>query len=524
MKMIHWKEDSVMDRMKRYSNTLIIDKVEEWGGYKGIRILHHSIASACLEELERSFFLKVSDITMEILHCDLFFDVGVAKHRDSIQKMLIKRKRKKDGVERELFSPLIDKIHTKEGRQIVQKIFEKASSRFVTSASIPRALARYLYIKESDFPEAVKWAEKAKTIKENKCTLDTIGQIHKSNLISKNNREKQETSHNPEDLNTNIKIADNAIRAFKKAQELANTEDEPEEEVADDASDDYQGKSLVYGYVGVLEIAFLVFEILSRLPFFEGNVPMRKKYFQSFLQKNIPITNVHKEENEINNRYVDIIKEHEPFILSLKTEVKETFDLVNSYFTYTKGNNSEYDLKNRRAVYGQFKKYVGHFCTAPEEMKKERQNNPNLHLEIDIHEKKLFLEGKQADTFAGILQHLDRPAEEIEWITECYAFLQQQQQFINKKQKTKETINFILSNIVLYLLKPKSKHVKNYSQLSDLLLKTLQEVGLRYCQLNFTHPYPREKRMHDLLAIGPQFMVIGDIRSPYTCGGKTFVT
>ncbi|XP_078114361.1 sterile alpha motif domain-containing protein 9-like isoform X1 [Sander vitreus] len=482
MKVIHWKEDSVMDRMKRYSNVLIVDKVEEWGGYKGIRILHHSIASACLEELERSCFVKVSDITMAILHCDLFFNVGVAKHRDSIQQMLIERQQK-DGVGRELFSSLIDKIHNQEGRQTVQQIFVKASSRFLTSASIPQALARYLYIKESDFQEAGKWAENAKNIKENPFTLDTIGQIHKSNLISNNNREKQETSRNPEDLNTNIKTANNAIRAFKRAQELANTEDEPEEEVADDASDDYQRKSYnVYGYVGVLEIAFLVFEILSRLPFFEGNDPMRKKYFQSFLEKKIPITSVHKEENEINNKYVEIIKEHEPFLLSLKTEVKETFDLVNRYFTYTKVNNSEFDSKNHRTVCGLVKKYVALFCTAPDEMKKERQKNPNLILEIDIEDRRLFLEEKQADTFAGILQHLDKPAEEIERITECYAFLQK----FNKKQKTKETINYILSNIVLYLLKPKSKHVKSYSQLSDLLLKTLQDVGLGY---PFPDPY-----------------------------------
>uniref|UniRef100_A0A8C9XBN6 Pyrin domain-containing protein n=1 Tax=Sander lucioperca TaxID=283035 RepID=A0A8C9XBN6_SANLU len=416
IKVIHWQEDSVMDRMKRYSNVLIIDKVEEWGGYKGIRILHHSIASACLKELERSCFLKVSNITMEILQCDLFFNVGVAKHRDSIQQMLIERQQK-DGVGRELFSPLIDKIHNQEGRQTVQQIFVKASSRFLTSASIPQALARYLYIKESDFQEATKWAETAKNIKENPFTLDTIGQIHKSNLISNNNREK--------------------------AQELANTEDEPEEEVADDASDDYQRKSYnVYGYVGVLEIAFLVFEILSRLPFFEGNDPMRKKYFQSFLKK-----------KSQSPTYVEIIKEHEPFLLSLKTEVKETFDLVNCYFTYTKVNNSEFDSKKHRTVCGLFKKYGALFCTAPEDMKKERQNNPNLNLEINIEEHRLML---------CILTKF------------------------NKKQKTKETINYILSNIVLYLLKPKSKHVKSYSQLSDLLLKTLQDVGLRY---PFPDPY-----------------------------------
>uniref|UniRef100_A0A8C9XCQ3 SAM domain-containing protein n=1 Tax=Sander lucioperca TaxID=283035 RepID=A0A8C9XCQ3_SANLU len=487
IKRIQWLGDSVMDRMEPYSNFLVEERVEEWGGYKGIRILHHRIASACLEELERRYSWKVSDITMDILHCDLFFSVGFLKERLSIKQMLIERQRIKNGGDREPFSPLIDKIHKQRGRQTVKDIFEKASSRFETSASIPQALARYLYINERDFSEAVKWAEKAKMINENPFTLDTIGQIHRSNLTSNNKREKQETSRNPEDLNTNIKTADNAIRAFKRAQELANTEDEPEKETADNQSEDYQRKSYnVSGYVGVLEIAFLVFEILSRLPFFEKSDPMRKKYFQSFLQNAIPITSVHKEENEINNRYVEIIKEHEPFLLSLKTEVKETFELLDCYFTYIKANKSEYDSKDRWTVCGLFKQYVTHFCTAPAEIKKERQNNPNLNLKIDIEDRRLFLEEKQADTFAGILQHLDRPAEEIERITECYAFLQQQQQFINQKQKTKETINHIVSNIVLYLLKPKSKHVQSQSHLSALLLKTLQDVGLRY---PFPDPY-----------------------------------
>uniref|UniRef100_G3NFK1 SAM domain-containing protein n=1 Tax=Gasterosteus aculeatus TaxID=69293 RepID=G3NFK1_GASAC len=90
-----------------------------------------------------------------------------------------------------------------------------------------------------------------------------------------------------------------------------------------------------------------------------------------------------------------------------------------------------------------------------------------------------FLKKNYADTFAGILQHLDKPAIEIEKITECYGFLLQQQ-FINQKKKTKETINYIMSNIVLYLLKSKSKHVESHSSLSALLLQTLQEVGLRY--------------------------------------------
>ncbi|XP_056270753.1 sterile alpha motif domain-containing protein 9-like [Pseudoliparis swirei] len=488
MKMIHWKNDSIMGRMEPYSNFLFIDIVEDLGGYKGIRILHHSIASACLEELERSCSMRVSDITMEILHCDLFFRVRSVKDRfmSSIKKMLIARERKKDGDERETFSPLIGKIHKDQGRKTVQDIFVKASSRFVTSAYIPQALARYLYIKEKDFPEALQWAEKAKNIKQNPFTFDTIGQIHKSNLKSNNPRGKQETLRNPEDLNTNIKMAENAITAFRRAQVLANEEDEPETEAADDESEDYPRNSYnVFGYLGVLDIVFLVFEILSKLPFFEERDPKKKRYLQSFLKKIMPITSVYKEENEINNRYVEIIKEHEQFLQSLKTQVKDIFELLVYYFTNIKAKNSEFDSKNRRNISQLFKKYLALFCTTSEEIQKERHGNPKFNLEIDIVQRRYFLEEKGADTFAGILQHLDNPAEEIESITECYAFLRQQQ-FINQHQKTKETINYILSNIVLYLLKPKSKQVKSHRYLSDLLLNTLQEVGRWY---SFPDPY-----------------------------------
>uniref|UniRef100_A0AAQ6ALE4 SAM domain-containing protein n=1 Tax=Amphiprion ocellaris TaxID=80972 RepID=A0AAQ6ALE4_AMPOC len=480
MKMIRLEEESVLDRMKPYSNLLIIDTVEEWGGYKGIRILHHTIASACLDELERSFSLKVSDICMEMLQYDLFFSDRVVKHKLmlSIQRMLIERQRKKDGDDREPFSPLIEKIHSQQGRQTVQEIFVTASTRFETSASIPQALARYLYINERDFPEALKWAEKAKNIKENPYTFDTIGQVHKSNLKSNIDREKQEKSHNPEDLNKNMKIATNAMKAFQRAQELADIAEEPQGDDDDDNdnSEDYPRKSYnIYGHVNMLEMAFLVFEILRRLPFFEERNPMKKMYLQSFLRGTLNITSVHKEDNEINNRYVEVIKEHEQFLVKLKTEAKENFELLDRYFAYTKGN-SEFDTVNHRKVSDLFKKYVDLFCTTPEDLKKEQENKSHLSSKIDIEERKLFLEKNQADTFSGILQHLDKPAEEMERITECYAFLQQT--IVHPKQNIQVKINYILSSIVLYHLKPKSKHVKSTRYISELLNDILQRVGL----------------------------------------------
>uniref|UniRef100_A0A3Q3M9F0 Sterile alpha motif domain-containing protein 9-like n=1 Tax=Mastacembelus armatus TaxID=205130 RepID=A0A3Q3M9F0_9TELE len=483
MKMIRWREDSLLDRMKPYSNFLIIDKVEEWGGYKGIRILHHSIASACLEELEKKYGLKISSIVMQLLHYDLFFSVGVLKHKLTIRQMLIERQRKKDSDEREPFSPLIYKIHSQEGRQVVQEIFVKASTRFETSASIPQALARYLYINQRDFEEALIWAQKAKNISENSFTCDTIAQVYKNNLKFNIERERQEPSLEPEHLNTNIKLAMNAMKAFKRAQELA--ENAIQTEAADDKSEDYPRQSYtVYGYVGVLDIAFLVFEVLGRLPFFQEEDPMKKKYFQSFLKQKLSITSVYKDNSEINNSFVKVIAEHEQFLVNLKHEVKETFDILNSYSTYLK-QNTEFDSKNHKTVCDHFKKYVDLFLTAPEEKHDELKSHPSLRLTMEIEINRLFLEEKQADTFVGLLQHVDRPAEEIEKITECYSFLHQQKSSI-QKQRTKETINYILTNVILHLLKPNSKYVKSQKHLSSLLLETLQVVGLGY---PFPDPY-----------------------------------
>ncbi|XP_054645647.1 sterile alpha motif domain-containing protein 9 [Dunckerocampus dactyliophorus] len=485
VKMTRHPEDCVLDRMKVYSNVLIVDRVEECGGYKRLRILHHTIADACLEQLERGYFLMVSDITLQMLHYDLFFREGVVKDRLmlSIERMLIRRQRKKDGDEREPFSPLIDKIHQQQGGQTVQDIFVKASSRFSQRASIPQALARYLYINERDFPEALKWAEKARNIAENPYTIDTIGQVYKSNLRSNMDKEKQEMSHNPQDLDTNIHLAINGIRAFQRAQEHSDREDNLQVDKPDDESGNFPRKSYnIFGHVGVLEMSFLVFEILAKLPFFEERDPMKKKYLQSFLNGSIPIGSVHKDSSHVNDRYAEIIKDHELFLVHLKPEVKKKFDFLNCYFTYTKGN-FEFDTVNHRTVCDHFKKYVDLFCTAPEELRKVKEDNPKLKLNLIIEEHRMYLEKNQADTFSGILQHLDRPAEEMEKIVQCFAFLQQT---VKQKHNIQVKINYILANVVLYILNPKSKLVKSYKQLCDLLLEALQAVGHHY---TFPDPY-----------------------------------
>ncbi|XP_059923198.1 sterile alpha motif domain-containing protein 9 isoform X2 [Gadus macrocephalus] len=492
LRMFNWNEDNVLERMKPYSNFLIIDREEESGGYKFLRILHHSIATACIEELERTYLLKVSDIIVSILHCDLFFTtkpkIGKGNLERSIQRMLTQRQSRKYGDEKEKFSPLIEKIHKQQGKGMIQDIFAKASSRLVESASIPQALARYLYLNERDFTEALNWAEKAKKIKENSYTVNTIGQVYKNQLKSNIPSKKNGPPCNPEDLDTNINSSKKAVAAFKRAQELANREDELNEAPwDDDESEDNAAKSSYNyaGFVGVLEVAFMVFEMLSRLPFFEESDPSRKKYLQNFLKESLPITSVHMEDNEVNNRYIQVIEANKLFLISLKPEVKLTFEFLDCYFTYIKASISgTYHSINHRTISDNFKKYVMLFCASPEERQRERDCNPNLNVKMLIEERRTVLEEMHADTFAGILQHLDKSADAVEEIVKCYTYIQENKQFAD--QKTKEKINLIWSSVILYLLRPKSKYVKSYNQLCNLLLETLQNVSLDY---PFPDPY-----------------------------------
>ncbi|XP_051929945.1 sterile alpha motif domain-containing protein 9-like [Hippocampus zosterae] len=485
VKMTREPVDCVLDRMKLYSNVLIVDRVEECGGYRRLRILHHTIAAACLKVLERSHFLKVSDITLHMLHYDLFFSDGVVKDRLvlSIERMLICRQRKKDGDERELFSPLIDKIHQQQGGRTVRDVFVKASSRFPQRASVPQALARYLYINERDFPEALRWAEKAKNIARNPYTVDTVAQVYKSSLRCNVDREKQELSRNPDNLDANIRLAANGIRAFQLAQEQSDNEDNSQAERPEDESGDFPRNGYnINGHVGVLEMSFIVFEVLAKLPFFHEREPVKKNLLQSFLSGSIPIDGVQKDDDEATARYVQIIKDHEPFLLHLKPKVKSKFDILNCYFTYTKGN-FEFDAVNCRTVCDHFKKYVDLFCTVPEELRKVKEDNPKLKSKLILEERRVYLEKRLADTFSGVLQHLDRPAQEVEEMVESYAVLQQT---VKQKRNIQVRINYILANVVLYLLRPKSKLFEGYQQLRNLLLEALQAVGLTY---NLPDPY-----------------------------------
>ncbi|XP_072542839.1 sterile alpha motif domain-containing protein 9-like [Salminus brasiliensis] len=482
MKPLFWGKETVLEKMEPYSNLLIGSKGGPYGEYSTIRMQHHDIACACLEELDLTYNIKRSDITMNLLHCDLFFRTGLGKDALIlfIQRMLIERQRNVENERNTQFSLLIEKIHKDEERQKVHDIFMKASSRYETSASIPQALARYLYLYERDFSQALGWAENATKITENSFTVDTIGQIHKNHLKYKIQQVKeQEMSCSSEHLDAFLEIAKKATNAFQRAQKLSKTENEPYEDCYL-TKDSYNQSA----DMGVIETALIIFEIISSLPFFDLKDPLTRRQLQSFLKGNIPIISVRFEDNVVNQKYVDVLKKHEQFLPWLKVQAKTSFEFFDRYFIYLKSRKFEEESGHRcrRKVSEHFKKYIS-FFTLEDEWAQKQPGKTFLRENMDIEAQKMFLEEQKADTFAGLLQHLeDKSGETMEKITECYTFLNERSKPRNPNFKT----NLMLANLILHLLKPKSKCIMHERALIQLLRQTMQEVGVKY---SFPEPY-----------------------------------
>ncbi|XP_067218901.1 sterile alpha motif domain-containing protein 9-like [Chanodichthys erythropterus] len=478
-----WGRESVLEKMEPYSCLLIEFGAEEYGGFKAIRFVHQHLATACVKQLEENHNCSRADIVLDMLHCDAFFKTFAVKNVlvQSMKSMLITRQRKTCGDEKDtLFSPLIEDINSGEGGlNKIQEIFIAASERFDKDFTIPQALARHLYLKEKNFSEAKKWADSAKAIKENSYTVDTVGQVAKSELKHKLERKKQEKKPcTAEDMMEYLELASTATKAFRRAQSLAKTDDAQENE-----QELYRKLSPynISGYMGEIDTAMTVFDIIRKLPLFENGDPMKDHYIQSFLRGKVSCSNMPVSKKKSNLEFVAVLQGFESFLTSLKSQVKEAFDFLEIYFTYLKekGSDGMKEAKIRKRISEHYQHYISLFCSSVEDKQKEQKQKPTLSLNMEIEECRMFLEENRADTFPGLLQFLEHNKDTVQKIAEKYSFIHENSPIKSTKDKT----NHLLAHIILKLIWPKSKLSKSNEDLNDLLKDILQDVGTQ-------HPYP----------------------------------
>uniref|UniRef100_I3K5H7 SAM domain-containing protein n=1 Tax=Oreochromis niloticus TaxID=8128 RepID=I3K5H7_ORENI len=466
-----WKQETLDDKMNPYSTLLITFTVEEHGTYQAVRFLHQMIASKCLKVLNQKHKLSLSEITINILHCDRVYKSCMGKDFliQNIQSMLITRHRKEQGDDKDtLFSPLIEEIYADEGPDKTKQVLERATVRFDRSATLPQALARHFYLKEEDFISALRWALDAQSKKPNSYIADTVGQVYKSHL-----KKKIKDSLTPEEFDECLRLGVKAVKAFQESQELAKTDEQVD---PFDLHSRKRPKSYnTSGYVGETEVMMILFDIIKDLPLSGVSGRHKRDKMLQFLKGHLEEKNLYDHSNTTANEFVTVLAEHKKFLISLRPRLKEIFSFFENYFTYLKPRSKEREMadeRNKRKVSEYFRKYMQVFSSSDEEKASEKARNPNLSLSQELLDQKYYLETKRADTFAGLLQCLiDKHGTEMEHIVKKWKFIYENSSSVS------ETVSFILANIVLHSIKPSSKLLKKYEELVELLNEELQKEG-----------------------------------------------
>lgn len=100
-------KDKLIEKMGICSNILIYDQVHEYMRYKGLHIIQPLISSHCLTELKLTYDLPKSEITLQLLKEDLFYETSLKQDKliHDMQTPLITRQHKEHGNESDTWFP-----------------------------------------------------------------------------------------------------------------------------------------------------------------------------------------------------------------------------------------------------------------------------------------------------------------------------------------------------------------------------------------------------------------------------------
>ncbi|KAM5255478.1 sterile alpha motif domain-containing protein 9 [Ctenodactylus gundi] len=478
-----WGTEKFEDKMGTYFTILIKAEVIEYGIYCGVRIIHPLIALLSLKELKTSYKLDKSQIMSNMLAENLFYDSGIGKSKflQDIQTLLLTRQRY-EGETENRFSPFVEALHKDEGNEAVKDVLLKGIHRLQPNAFICQALARHFYIKEKDFGNALHWAKQAKRIEpDNSYISDTLGQVYKSKIRWWLEGVGRSRNISSDDLTSLLDLAVHAAEAFKESQQQSEDRQyEVKERLWQKSKRRYDTYN-INGYLGEIEVGFYAIRILQLIPFFDSQNELSKRDMVNFISG----------KNDIPgdpNEFKSALKNFIPYLTTLQSSLKKSFDFFDDYFVLLKPRNNikqNEEAKTRKKVGAYFNKYVEIFGPFMESQNRDLGSKISLPLQVERNLR--ALEAVKADKFSGLLEYLIKTQEEaistMEDIVSKYTFLFEQS---TGRIQMKEKQNFILANIILSCIKPTSKLVKPIKKLKEQLRDILQQIGLTY---RFSEPY-----------------------------------
>ncbi|XP_075127865.1 sterile alpha motif domain-containing protein 9-like isoform X2 [Leptodactylus fuscus] len=497
-----WLPESIEDTVGSYSTIFIRTEMEEYGRYEGLRIIHPLIARQCIEELQSTYKIQQSSIMLDLLQTNVFYDTGIGRDilMKNMQSMLLTRHRKEHGDETDtLFSPLIEEIQKAEKSPTVEKVLKEGAERFNQNPFIVQALARHFYIREKNFSDALDWANKAVRIAPtNSFILDTLGQIYKSKLKSMMEAINKDNPISPEEFDDLLKTAYTASKAFKECQEQTEKTETERSQYESSKSRHYSVYNTA-GYLGQIEVCLYTVEILN-LPWLKSNDSLSRKHLRQYLSGrwDISVDNVSKGYEG----FINVLSDHRPFLMKLKDCLKKAFDFFQDYFVYMRQktiNKENSELYIREIVTRHRRTYNKHFCDyydITQMTNEEIQRKKSVPLRIEQY--RACLEKYNADRFSGILEYLTdhgkdarKDAGKMQNIVKAYTYILENPTQ-DSKMLLRDRQNFILANIVLHCISPKSPEIKSVETLEKHLQEIMKNIGLH-------HKYPEPYFLASLL-------------------------
>uniref|UniRef100_A0A3P9Q8X5 Uncharacterized protein n=1 Tax=Poecilia reticulata TaxID=8081 RepID=A0A3P9Q8X5_POERE len=370
--------DGAVEELMQPFSHLIVTFQQNDETKRRVRMAHPLIAKCCTEMLAHTGVPR-SDTTRNFLNnfcrdeeteefpqCLLGFVKDILTKREAKTQDKTGSDAKED---QERFSKLILDIQKMEGGVQCVSVLKVASKKFNQNPFFPQALSRFYYIEMKNYYQAEMWA-KAANLRDpkNSFIADTLGQVYKNHL-----KAKEATAKSREIL----KLAKDAIEAFKHEEQLA--EDEQETDMKEDGMITISNVFNSRGQFGFLQVCKILYDLLVS----------KNKTWREVLTKNVPLCSVlHMLGDSKLYRFNDLIN-------ILKDEVERKSEFFDKYLTYSKYSTDkedpEYIFKDITDCY---RKYIG--------------NSPLKKTTQKIAQALQMLKKNRAATSAGVLACLDR--------------------------------------------------------------------------------------------------------------------
>ncbi|NXC50921.1 SAM9L protein, partial [Penelope pileata] len=477
-------KDKLIEKMGICSNILTYVQIQEYTRYRGLRIVHPLIARSCLTEFKLTYDLPKSEITLQLLNEDLFYETSLKKDKliCDIQTLLITRQRKEHGDDLDtLFSPLIEAIQREEKTVQVESVLKLASTRLKQNAFICQVLARYHYIKEKNFDLALFWAKEAKgRAPHNSYISDTLGRVFRSQLRCWLDYRAKSAYLTAVDLEHLLDLAQNASQAFRLSQQQAENEHNKQHLQHQKLKRRLQTYN-TSGYEGEIETGLYVIDVLEHVPFISRKVLQCRENMMAYLSENY-VLNIGNP-GTVSEMFT-VLKCYSSFLNNLQSRLKRAFEFFEDYFVFFKTQMNEKEIAEAniyKKVQEYFTKYKKIYCDSSiEQLRSQQFLGSSLTQKIEAYRE--IVEASKADSFSGLLAYLYKnhrnDDREIEDIVYAYTFLCDE----NSQATLKEKQNFILANIVLNCIKPESTELHHFKELRSQLLSILEKVGPNtYC-------------------------------------------